>query len=138
MSGFWIGVASADHARRGQREGFMQVSHGKQAPLKRLRPGDGIVYYSPTTLFGEKDGLKSFTAIGTVCDRGPYQVDMGGGFAPFRRDVDWLEADEAPIAPLLARLELTAGKKNWGYAFRLGLVPISDEDFKIVAEAMRR
>jgi hypothetical protein len=29
MTGYWIAVASAEHVRRGRREGFMQVSHGK-------------------------------------------------------------------------------------------------------------
>ena len=47
MTGHWIAVASAEHVRRGKREGFMQVSHGKAAPLKRIRPGDRVVYYSP-------------------------------------------------------------------------------------------
>ncbi|MBY0464817.1 MAG: EVE domain-containing protein, partial [Burkholderiales bacterium] len=46
----WIAVASADHARRGRDEmtpGFMQVCHGKCAPLKRMRPGDRVAYYAP-------------------------------------------------------------------------------------------
>lgn len=47
MTAYWIGVASAEHVRRGRAEGFMQLGHGKEAPLRRLRPGDGIVYYSP-------------------------------------------------------------------------------------------
>lgn len=37
---FWIAVASAEHVRRGLAQGFMQVSHGKEAPLKRVRPGE--------------------------------------------------------------------------------------------------
>jgi len=44
----WIAVASAEHVRRGQSEGFMQVCHGKAAPLRRVRPGNRVVYYSPT------------------------------------------------------------------------------------------
>ena len=40
---FWIGVASANHIARGLAEGFMQVNHGKQAPLKRLQPGDVVI-----------------------------------------------------------------------------------------------
>jgi hypothetical protein len=36
----WLAVASAEHVRRGQAEGFMQVCHGKAAPLKRIQPGD--------------------------------------------------------------------------------------------------
>jgi hypothetical protein len=133
---FWLAVASADHVRRGRREGFMQVSHGKAAPLRRIRPGDGVVYYSPSTVQGEKDGLRSFTAIGLVRAGEPYQGDMGGGFLPFRRDVDWADASEAPIAPLLDRLELTAGKQNWGYQLRFGLLKIGEADFAVIASAM--
>jgi len=136
MSGHWIAVASAEHVRRGRRDGFMQVNHGKAAPLRRIKPGDGIVYYSPTTILGEKDGLQSFTAIGTVREGEPYQGDMGGGFTPYRRDVEWAKAQEAPIKPLLDRLEFTAGKSNWGYQLRFGLFAVSEGDFSLIAEAM--
>ena len=74
MSGFWLAVASAAHVRRGRRDGFMQVSHGKAAPLKHIKPGDGVVYYSPTVTRGGGDTLQAFTAIGTVADRAPYVV----------------------------------------------------------------
>ena len=36
-SKYWIAVASAEHVRRGRSEGFMQVNHGKQGPLKRIQ-----------------------------------------------------------------------------------------------------
>ena len=77
MTGHWIAVASAEHVRRGRREGFMQVSHGKAAPLKRIKPGDRVVYYSPTVTLGGKDKLQAFTAIGTVKEGEPYVFDMG-------------------------------------------------------------
>lgn len=99
MSAYWIAVASAEHVRRGRATGFMQVNHGKTAPLRRVKPGDGIIYYSPTTILGEKDGLQAFTAIGTVREGEPYQGDMGSGFTPFRRDVEWAKAEETPIKP---------------------------------------
>ena len=35
---YWIAVASADHVARGVAGGFMQVCHGKRAPLARIRP----------------------------------------------------------------------------------------------------
>ncbi|PZV33734.1 EVE domain-containing protein [Mesorhizobium kowhaii] len=136
MSAYWIAVASAEHVRRGRLGGFMQVNHGKAAPLRRVKPGDGIIYYSPTTVLGEKDGLQAFTAIGTVREGEPYQGDMGGGFTPFRRDVAWAKAEETSIKPLLDRLEFTAGKSNWGYQLRFGLFEISDHDFRVIAEAM--
>lgn len=136
MSAHWIAVASAEHVRRGRGEGFMQVSHGKAAPLKRIKPGDRVVYYSPTAILGKKDGLQSFTAIGTVKDREPYLFDMGNGFKPYRRDVRWAKGKETPIRPLLEKLEFTAGKPNWGYQLRFGLFPISAKDFRLIAKAM--
>src|ERR1700722_19285540 len=47
MSKNWIAVASAEHVRLGRSDGFMQVSHGKSAPLRRIEPGDRVVFYSP-------------------------------------------------------------------------------------------
>lgn len=114
----------------------MQVCHGKAAPLRRLHSGDRVAYYSPTLVFGDKAPCQAFTAIGTVQCGLPYQVDMGDGFHPFRRDVSWLEAREAPIHPLLGRLEFTAGVRNWGYPFRFGLFPVSEHDMDIIAAAM--
>lgn len=137
MSTNWLAVASADHVRLGREGGFMQVCHGTSAPLRRTRPGDGLVYYSPSTQFRGKDGLRTFTAIGIVASGDPYEADMGGDFHPFRRDVDWADAQEAPIRPLLDRLELTAGKPGWGYQLRFGLLALSAHDFRLIAETMR-
>jgi hypothetical protein len=133
----WIAVACADHVRRGKERGIMQVCHGKGGPLRRIKAGDGVVYYSPTIAFGTKQRLQAFTAIGSAKDERTYQADMGNGFQPFRRDVAYVAADDAPIAPLLDRLEFTRAKKNWGYAFRFGLIEISKADFDAIAQAMK-
>jgi hypothetical protein len=135
MTRYWIAVASAEHARRG-KAGFMQVNHGKKAPLQRIRAGDGVVYYSPAETMGGKDRLQSFVSIGRVRDEELYQGVMGGDFVPWRRTVDYAEATEAPIAPLLDRLEFTRGNRNWGYQMRFGLFEISEGDFRTIAETM--
>ncbi|HXQ50315.1 MAG TPA: EVE domain-containing protein [Stellaceae bacterium] len=136
MIGNWLAVASADHVSRGRAAGFMQVCHGNAPPLRLIQPGDRVAFYSPTVAFRGKDRLQAFTAIGIVAGGDPYAVDMGGGFCPFRRDVTWLAAKEAPIQPLLDRLEFTAGARNWGYTLRFGLVAISDRDLRLIAAAM--
>lgn len=136
MTGYWIAVASAEHVRLGLAGGFMQVCHGKAEPLRRIRAGDGVAYYSPAETFGGGERLQAFTAIGRVCDGEPYLADMGGGFRPSRRDVAWLAASEASIKPLLDRLELTSGRLNWGQPFRFGLVAVSAHDFTLIAQAM--
>jgi hypothetical protein len=132
----WIAVASADHVAIGRREGIMQVCHGKGGPLRRIRPGDAVAYYSPALFMRRADGLQSFTALGVVKDRAPYQFDMGGGFVPFRRDVTWFDTRDAPIRPLLEALEFTHGKQNWGYQFRYGLFEIGHADMRRIADAM--
>jgi hypothetical protein len=132
----WVAVASAEHVRRGRAEGFMQVCHGKGGPLKRVKPGDRVAYYSPTETFGGKDRLQAFTAAGIVQDAPPYQADMGGGFVPFRRDVWWFDLEPAPIAPLLQQLEFTRGKSSWGYVLRLGLFEVPVDDMRRIVDAM--
>lgn len=134
---FWIGVACAEHVRRGRAGGFMQLGHGKGAPLQRLKQGDGIVYYSPSVEMGARDAFQSFTAIGRVADRAVYQGHMGADFHPMRRDVAWLDSRETPIRPLLPLLSVTAGKSSWGGAFRFGLLRITPDDFALIARAMQ-
>jgi hypothetical protein len=136
MSQNWVAVASAEHVRIGRSRGFMQVCHGKAAPLKRIHPGDGVVYYSPTNVFRGKDRLQCFTAIGVVRQGVPYQADMDGGFCPFRRDVSWHAAEEVPIKPLLGSLDFTTAGSNWGFQLRFGLFEISEHDMAVIAAAM--
>jgi hypothetical protein len=85
----------------------MQVCRGKAGPLKRIQGGDVMVYYSPTTAMGGKDKLQAFTAIGVVRVGEPYPFDMGGGFVPYRKDVDWWPAEQAPIQPLLGSVDVS-------------------------------
>lgn len=139
----WIAVASADHARRGRDEltpGFMQVCHGKLAPIKRVQPGDLVAYYAPTVTMGGKEKSQSFISFGIVEPGEPYAFDMGGqipDFMPFRRNVRYLAAVETPIAPLLDAFEFVEDRSRWGYKFRFGLFSISDHDMALIAQAMQ-
>jgi len=132
----WVAVANAEHVAIGRAQGFMQVGHGKGAPLKRLHAGDRIAYYSPVRVVGTKDACQAFTAIGTVRDERVYRGTMANGFEPWRKDVDWLAAQEASIRPLLGALSFTQGKANWGYAFRFGLLKVTADDMEWIAKAM--
>ncbi len=132
---YWLAVACAKHVARGRADGFMQVNHGKLSPLKTMRAGDGIVYYSPSRKMGDKDGFQSFTAIGRIKDGEPYHGVMAAGFQPWRRDVAWLDGQDQPIRPLLEWLDFTQGK-NWGYALRLGVIEIGQADFDFLEHVM--
>lgn len=136
----WIAVASAEHARRGRDHqpcGFMQVCHGRRAPLARLRPGDWVAYYAPGLRLGEAARLQHLVSIGRVAQGQPYAFDMGGGFVPYRRDVHYCaQAREVPIAPLLDHFEFVEDRQRWGARFRFGLFEVSAHDMGLIAAAM--
>lgn len=134
---YWIGIASRDHVKTGVAGGFCQLSHGKQAPVKRLSPGDKIVYYSPRAAMNAGVKVQAFTALGTIRPGEPYEGVMGAGFRPIRRDVDFDKtAKDAPIAPLLDKLSFIRGRGSWGFAFRRGSFEISAQDYAVIADAM--
>ena len=137
----WVAVASAEHVAVGRAGGFMQVGHGKGAPLKRLHAGDRVAYYSSVRVFGEKAICQAFTAVGMVRDnlvsQGEMKMANGADFKPFRKDVTWFEAQEVSIRPLLATLSFTAGKTSWGYAFRFGLLKVTAADMDLIEAAMK-
>lgn len=136
MTRYWIGVASHEHVQKGIREGFTQICHGKMGTLKSMSEGDWIIYYSPTFSFGGKDICRCFTAIGTIEKGDPYQFEMSVDFIPWRRDVAYKKAKEAPIAPLLDRLSFIKDKKKWGFPFRSGSFEIPRKDFELIAASM--
>ena len=132
----WVVTASADHAARGRAEAIVQANHGKSAPLRRMRPGDGVVIYSPRSTYPDGPALQAFTLIGRVADAAPYAHELGH-HVMWRRPVLWAEATSAPIRPLLPQLHLTMHLPAWGMAFRYGLSPLSQQDFDLIAQAMQ-
>lgn len=137
---FWIGVVSHAHVLRGLRGGFAQMSHGKQAPLKRMKSGDGLVYYSPRENYPDGAPLQAFTAMGMIRTGEVYAHDMTSegvpGFVPWRIDVDYWPSKMAPIRPLIQQLEFITDKTHWGAVFRFGQIKISEADFQRIARSM--
>lgn len=136
----WIGVVSLEHVQRGLLGGFAQMNHGKETPLKRMRAGDSLIYYSPRLSYPEGASLQAFTGIGRIRDGRVYTHDMSHegvpGFVPWRIDVDYWPSTQAPIAPLIDSLDFITDKRHWGAAFRFGQLKISAQDFARIAKTM--
>jgi len=133
---FWIGVASRDHVNVAIKGGFIQLNHGKQAALRRLKAGDGVIMYSPRTAYPDGEPLQAFTAIGAVVTGEVYQVEVTPDFKPHRVDVQFVPSKEAHIKPLVEHLSFITSKSRWGAAFRFGLVNVPARDFALIAERM--
>ncbi len=130
----WLGVASAEHVRRGVGLGIAQIGHGKRSGLARMKEGDTVVYYSPVERRGDKTPLRQFTAIGTIADDEIWQADEGD-FKPFRRRVWYEDAQPVPVEDVKIHLHLTTAP-NWGYQLRRGLVPLDADDVAVLRESM--
>ena len=70
----WIGVISKAHAQLGVEGGFIQLNHGKKAPLQRLQAEDYIIIYSSRESYPDGAVLQHFTAIGRIMTGDIYQV----------------------------------------------------------------
>ena len=137
MRNYWIGVVSRSHVRIGVKGGFIQLNHGKKAPLQRLEAGDMLAMYSPRESYPDGPVLQAFTAIGTIKSGNVYQVEMSPEFKPYRVDVEFSACREAPIKPLIERLSFIRSKTHWGGAFRFGYVKVPEADFARIADAMK-
>ncbi len=133
---YWIGVASRDHVKAAIKGGFAQAGHGKMAPVKRMKRGDHILYYSPREGLNVGERVQAFTAIGRVEDDEPHRATQSECFEPFRRKVSFFKAHDASIRPLLEELNLTRGRSSWGMLFRRSLFEIDTADFGLITRAI--
>lgn len=121
----WILVASRDHVQAAVVGGFRQANHGQAAPLRRTRPGDGVLCYAPTITDrgagmhrtsgaaaagaartvpacarrAAENRSQAFTAVGVVDDAPVVQADVGGGFTPWPGAVWRRAVTFAPVTP---------------------------------------
>ena len=133
---YWIIVATRDHVLEAARGGFVQAEHGKASLLRRMKPGDWVIYYSPRLEFDKSDKCQRFTAIARVAEGPIYQQDMGEGIKPFRRKAAYSESREVSILLLVPQLTFIKNKEKWGLALRYGKVKISEDDFSRISSLM--
>jgi len=112
---FWISTVSRAHVQNGIAGGFAEDDESR---LKRLSPGDRIVFYAPRP-------DQRFTAIAEVVDGGPYQSGE-----VWRRNVIFRDGNELAVQPLIDALDFIRDKRSWGVFFRRGFFEINESDFR--------
>lgn len=134
---YWVVVACKSHILKGVEGGFMQANHGKEAPLKRVKKGDRVLFYASKEGTDSKTPYQKFVAIGQAPDDEIIKVDMGKGFEPFRRKLKFKNSKEVEIRPLIENLDFIKNKKSWGFIFRFGFFEIPKHDFELIAGKMK-
>jgi predicted RNA-binding protein len=134
---YWIAVVSKEHTMHGVAGGFMQICHGKEGPLKRIKSNDWLIVYSPKLAMEGEQKCQAFTAIGQAKDHDIYQFQMTPSFNPFRKDIKFYNCQETSILPLINDLEFIQDKKKWGFPFRFGFFEIKEKDFNLIVSKMQ-
>jgi hypothetical protein len=125
-------VTSRDHALQGLKEGIVQVNHGKESPLKRMRAGDRVLFYAGKKVYGEKELSQCFVALAVLTDGAIFQHEVSADFKPYRRRAAYQTVEETPIRSLINKLEFITNKEKWGYIFRTGIFEINQHDFDLI------
>ncbi|PCH92494.1 MAG: hypothetical protein COB84_10555 [Rhodobacteraceae bacterium] len=136
---FWIGVVAGDHAKIAVENRVCAFSHGKQSAVDKLSVGDPFIYYAPKSGIGEGATIQAFVALGTVTSNAPYQRKWAHtGFTAWVHDAGYEDIREVPTKPMLEDLSFITNPRYWGMAFRRGLFQIEQQDFEVIAKAMRK
>lgn len=101
-----------------------------------MQKGDFVVYYSGKQTLSKPGKCQEFTALGKVMDDEIYQFQVSEDFCPSRRNIDFLQCEDASILPLINDLNFIQNKKSWGYPFRFGFFEINQHDFNLISAQM--
>ena len=129
-----MGTVSKEHVMIGVEGNFCQLCHGKSTPLKRMKKGDILIYYSPKISLNSDVKFQEITAIGKIKDENVYQFQMTENFIPYRRDVDYLKLNgKCTINELRKHPEWIKYAKQ----LRYGHFEISEDFFRFIYDLMK-
>lgn len=134
---FWIGTAHLAMADAMREVGIVAFSYGREAPVQKVSPGDGVIYYAPRTDF-EGDPVQAFVALARVTGDEVEQVTIPGtDHVPFARAAHYEQVSHVPVRPLLERLSFVKSPRHWGMAFRRSFFEATPADFALIADGLR-
>ncbi len=133
----WVNTVSLDHVEAAVEGGFTQADHGANTRLRRPRPGDQMVFYSPRTSLHGGTPVRQFTALATITGERPYQVKISEDFQPWRLAVQFRPSVRVDAKPLVEQLSFVKDPSHWGLPFRRGLFTIPENDFLLISGSMR-
>lgn len=132
----WVAVISREHASIAAGSGFLQVCHGKAAPLRQTGAGDEVFIYCPRTEMGKGALLRTVEYHCVFRDDVIYQVEQFPGFRPFRKDVTFSKNLCAVVLKNVAGLQFSSNS-GWGMLTRRGFFEIGLSDAALLRTAMR-
>ncbi|VEJ44873.1 Uncharacterised protein [Bartonella vinsonii] len=131
----WIAVISQDHARLAAKLGFLQICHGKAAPLQKTSKGDEVFIYCPRSEMGTGKILQTIEFQCVFKDNHIYQVEQVPDFKPFRKDAVFNKQAKPVVLKEVQSLEFLSNP-HWGMLARRGFFEITTHDATQIRKAM--
>jgi hypothetical protein len=132
---FFIGVVHQAHVLMARAMGIVAFSHGKEAPVRTLAPGDAVLFYAPKTDF-DGDPVQAFVGHAHITGATHYQRDFAPGLTAWVRDAAFDDVTDLPVRPLLHHLSFVKNPQHWGMAFRQGKFAIPEPDYRLISQAL--
>ena len=132
---YFVGLAERVHVDMMRSDGVVVLGIKNDAGMRRTKPGDRVVYYSPKEA---PDGapLRSFTGLAEVVGVTPFEWP-GENPTIWARRADWIgHAKDVPIKLLLESLDFIKNPANWGFYLRGSYRKIGGRDYARISEAM--
>ena len=83
------------------------------------------------------DDWDDLTAVARVTGDAPYQVETSATVHAWRLKATFLTCEEAPIEPLIPRLDFIQDTANWARFLPRGMFAIGGDDADRIADAMK-
>ncbi|NSX53257.1 EVE domain-containing protein [Parasulfitobacter algicola] len=136
---YWIGVADKSYVTAAVTENICLFSGGQKAVIQNMNSGDGVIYYSPKQSHSG-GALQCFTALGQVVGDTVYYKDDWPDHPKFKawvRTCSYEKTGDTAVQSVLDRLEFIIDTTDWGVSFEQAQFEISENDFNMLAKAMR-
>jgi len=122
---FFIGVVHRAQAAMARNIGLVAFSHGREAPVKGVAPGDAVMLCAPRTDF-DGDPVQAFIAHARITGAAPRRREFFPGKTAWARDATFDDVTEVPVRPMLPDLSFVKITRHRGMAFRLGKFAIPE------------
>lgn len=146
MAQRWIVTVSEDNLKETLKHNQIGLPERRRDLLKRVRPGDTVVFYigkKRAGYGGPKSSVSQFGPIAKVTGEeffsdAPIWRSRRGDSFPSRLPISLVLEGRVNAAEVIPHLSFTRNKDKWGLYFLTGIRAISEEDYKTLLTAIKR
>ncbi len=132
---YWLCITTRENWEIVRKHNVWGVSDRHLKTLRRVRPGDKLVFYVKQKLRGGEKYPPMIVGI-YEAEGEPYRDEkqiFSGGLYPWRIRVKPIKLGEIEFKPLIPKLKFIKNKQAWtGYLMGKAMRQIPEEDYRLI------